>query len=73
MLDQRRRRWDDVVQMLYKCFVFAGKALYIKLAIVPWFQSRHFMYNVYFFSLNPFSPRDALKHHFASPKNGLIS
>ena len=24
-LDQRRRRWADVVQMLYKCFVFAGK------------------------------------------------
>ena len=24
MLDQRRRRWSDVVQMLYKCFVFAG-------------------------------------------------
>ena len=24
MLDQRRRRWDDVVQMLYKCFVSAG-------------------------------------------------
>ena len=24
MLDQRRRRWVDVVQMLYKCFVFAG-------------------------------------------------
>ena len=24
MLDQRRRRWADVVQMLYKCFVFAG-------------------------------------------------
>ena len=24
MLDQRRRRWDDVVQMLYKCFVFVG-------------------------------------------------
>ena len=24
MLDQRRRRWDDIVQMLYKCFVFAG-------------------------------------------------
>ena len=23
-LDQRRRRWADVVQMLYKCFVFAG-------------------------------------------------
>ena len=24
MLDQCRRRWADVVQMLYKCFVFAG-------------------------------------------------
>ena len=24
MLDQRRRRWADVVQMLYKCFLFAG-------------------------------------------------
>ena len=23
MLDQRRRRWADVVQILYKCFVFA--------------------------------------------------
>ena len=22
MLDQRRRRWADAVQMLYKCFVF---------------------------------------------------
>ena len=28
MLDQRRRRhWDDVLQMLYKCFLFAGKKL----------------------------------------------
>ena len=25
MLDQRRSRWADVVQMLYKCFVFAGE------------------------------------------------
>ena len=24
MLNQRQRRWADVVQMLYKCFVFAG-------------------------------------------------
>ena len=23
MLDQRRRRWADVVQMLYQCIVFA--------------------------------------------------
>ena len=27
MLDQRRRRWADVVQMLYKCFVFTGEFL----------------------------------------------
>ena len=27
MLDQRRRRWVDVVQMLHKCFVFAGNHL----------------------------------------------
>ena len=26
MLDQRRRRWADIVQMLYKCFVFDGCA-----------------------------------------------
>ena len=25
MLDQRRRRWADVVYMLYKCLVFAGQ------------------------------------------------
>ena len=25
MLDQRRKRWVDVVQMVYKCFVFAGE------------------------------------------------
>ena len=26
MLGQRRRRWPNVVQMLYKCFVFAGNS-----------------------------------------------
>ena len=26
MLDQRRKRWADVVQMFYKCFVFAEYA-----------------------------------------------
>ena len=25
MLDQRWRRWSNIVQMLYKCFVFAGQ------------------------------------------------
>ena len=29
MLDQRRRRWADVVQMLYRCFVFAGLSGYV--------------------------------------------
>ena len=33
MLDQRRRRWADVVQMLYKCFVFVGKALITYLSL----------------------------------------
>ena len=28
MLDQRQRRWDDVVQMVYKSFVFAGLSLH---------------------------------------------
>ena len=28
MLDQRQRRWADVVQMLCKCFVFAGYLAY---------------------------------------------
>ena len=27
VLDQRRRRWDDIVQMLYKWFVFAAMGL----------------------------------------------
>ena len=26
MLDQRRRRWADIIQILYKCIVFAGSA-----------------------------------------------
>ena len=26
MLDQRRRRWADIVRMLYKCFVFDGSS-----------------------------------------------
>ena len=28
ILGQRRRGWDDVVWMLYKCFVFTGQAYY---------------------------------------------
>ena len=40
MLDQRRRRWADVVQMLYKCFVLAGYGLHamaahFKTIIIP--------------------------------------
>ena len=36
MLDQRRRRWAAIVQMLYKCFVFTGK-LYAEMAcLVKW-------------------------------------
>ena len=38
MLDQRRRRWDDVVQMLYKCFVFAGFSSVPKTLIIHYKQ-----------------------------------
>ena len=31
MLGQRRRRWADFVQILYKCFVFAGLAQWFEL------------------------------------------
>ena len=37
MLDQRRRRWAGVVQMVYNCFVFAR---YAQLS----FQSEEFLY-----------------------------
>ena len=29
MSAQRLRRWSNIVQMLYKCFVFAGSALFV--------------------------------------------
>ena len=31
MLDQRRRRWVDVVLMLYTCFVFTGEQMRLNL------------------------------------------
>ena len=34
MLDQRRRRWADVVQMLFKGFVFAGDDTFCPLLFV---------------------------------------
>ena len=34
MLDQRRRCWAGVVQMLYNCFVFTGKCQEISTAII---------------------------------------
>ena len=33
MLAQRLRRWANILHMLYKCFVFAGKAI----ASVVWY------------------------------------
>ena len=36
MLDQRRRRWAVVVQMLYKCFVFAGNAAVLPRSMMRW-------------------------------------
>ena len=34
MLGQSRRRWADIVQMLYKCFVFAGNSSWSGIADV---------------------------------------
>ena len=36
MLDQRRRRWADVVPMLYKYVVFAGKSSWSGIAYCWW-------------------------------------
>ena len=33
MLDRRRRRWADVVQMLYKCFVPAGTEFSVTITV----------------------------------------
>ena len=33
MLDQRLRRWSNIVQMLYKCFVFTGNSTPRQLAV----------------------------------------
>ena len=38
MLDQRLRRWAHVVQMVYKCFVFAGMDISI---IHLWMSTSH--------------------------------
>ena len=38
MLDQRRRRWTDVVEKLYKCFVVTGikqKIQFLKNRLLP--------------------------------------
>ena len=31
---QRLRRWSNIVQMLYKCFVFAGQRLLLLMIII---------------------------------------
>ena len=35
MLDERRGHWADVVQMLYKCFVFAVNRVYCRFLVFP--------------------------------------
>ena len=36
IFDQRRICWADVVQMLYKCFVFAGYVNAASVSVSPW-------------------------------------
>ena len=45
MLDQRRRRWADVVEMLYKYFVFAGLWAFIFYQHIVYY-TRYYIYNV---------------------------
>ena len=40
MLDQRRRRWADVVQMLYKYFVFAEKTIIFIMSTGVWYLEK---------------------------------
>ena len=42
MLDQRLRRWTNIVQMLYKCFVFTGVAPSTHSAGVSFRMIEHF-------------------------------
>ena len=51
MLDQRRRRWADVVQMLCRCFVFAGKVIIIYYIVIHLYIPPPPVYN-----LNVFLP-----------------
>ena len=37
MLNQRQRRWADVVQMLHKCFMFAGSSVQ---SVVLWLTQK---------------------------------
>ena len=45
MLGQRRRRWADFVQMLYKCFVFSEVLTH--LYIIMWMERNRCGYGVY--------------------------
>ena len=51
MLDQRRRRWSNIVQMLYKCFVLAGykceRLLHIDTLLYTCTGLLHFMFLKY--------------------------
>ena len=55
MLDQRRRRWADVVQMLCKCFVFAGSSSWSGIAYC-WRRLQADTDPIYLLNVGPASP-----------------
>ena len=62
MMDQRRRRWDDVVQMLYKCFVFVGDSSEKKRKVcITWNMSLYTSKNYITFLILLKTPEDCHK------------
>ena len=57
MLEQRRRPLADVVQMLYKCFVFAGLLVCSRMRVIDTARKR----TINLLGINPFSPRNGCK------------
>ena len=60
MLDQRRRRWSNIVKMLYKCFMLAGLAC---LLIILMYHAIIILYGAH---IQPSAAHGALHHYLWS-------
>ena len=75
MLAQRLRRWHNIKTSLFQRVGIAGKmsnALCGNRPVPDFCVVQHWS-TVKHVAFNPLNPHDALKHHFASLKNDLIS